>query len=169
MRIETDRNLSSSVCQASSGIMKRLWLCCLPLLAIVAWMLWLLPVPKNAVALSILGHTNDATGVPVVIFQATSCSTIPLCVIWAHCQHYESHDPEQRGDFTLLPGRSALTFACSAPDYSGTSSWWVFVLYKRPPSTFAARVDKLLWKLGLRMEVNKWRSKVSPELPMPKS
>lgn len=147
--------------------MKRLWPFCLPLLIIAACIVWLRPAPKSAVALSIIGHTNNAAGVPMVVFQVTNCSTISFCVLWSRLESEHDAGPTQLSGLHLLPGRSALIFACSAPEYSGTSSWQVFVLYKRPAGTLRAGIDQLFWKLGLPIELNKWRSILSPELPMP--
>ena len=147
--------------------MKRLWPFCLALLLIAAWMLWMLPAPKDLVALRVIGTTNDAAGVPMVVFQATNCSSIPLAVHWMRFQSYESSEPMLSGDLPLLRSRSALTFTCSPPDYTGTDSWQVFVLYRPPASAISSRMDRVFRRLGLRMELNKWRSVGSPKLPLP--
>jgi hypothetical protein len=128
--------------------------------------LWSASRPPHCVAISIVGHTNNAAGIPVVVFQITNSSSSPLAISYGiqivksgPLKWYPSQSEMREFRFGQpLLGDTSSNFEFQTP--SEGPPWRVYVISAWPPGTFKARIDLLLTKLRL----NKRTITISPEI-----
>jgi hypothetical protein len=109
----------------------------------------------NAVAVTIIGHTNDAAGMPMVIIQITNRSSSSLVIFWGAQivtnGSWKWYPPQSQSEgFKLikpLPGKSSLNFYF--PTRAEGPRWRLYVHYTWPRGSLRARIDDFLKKLKL--------------------
>src|SRR5579863_8984457 len=115
-----------------------------PILACIGGLVFASRTP-NAVAVTIVGRTNNAAGAPMFVFQVTNRSRSSMVISYGTqivtngpWKWYPAKSQLRDGKFNQpLPGKSSRNFEFSTP--SEGPPWRVCVFYTWPPGTLRAR------------------------------
>ncbi|MCU1291236.1 MAG: hypothetical protein JWP08_86 [Bryobacterales bacterium] len=157
---------------------KRLIVACLALVLIItAWWFGASTMP-GAIPVTLLGYTNDVTGIFTVIYDATNVAHSGFAVFRTH--NPTRHDflcyvgpviaggqsnrmqHAQTGDFTL-PAGASITFAVPAPDIRGNWQCGLYLFRRQHLSRLRYECLRLAQRCGL-YDFDKPSFTVSPEI-----